>query len=415
LIKKFHTNFYIFLILYFTLILGFIFDESLNPGAYKDWAGAYSIPIVEFSKNFHDSFLNYEKYGNRHSPFYIMALSLLFKAGFNLDFIRLINLHICIFLVIVFYNCLRIRFEAIDKSTLQLLSLVIFLSPTFRSLAIWPDSRIVGLLFFVITIYYYLKFIKTNLNRHAFYSAIALIFSSYLSPNFSLFSIFFYYTFYKSLKSQYFVYLILLSTTLSIPMIYYLFILDVNFIVAGKTPGLENNIDLNFNISDKFLIISTIFFFHLFPIIFFLINKTNLIKFLKNKIILICFFLVPSIYFFNYDLSYTGGGVFYQISEIIFQGKYFFYVICFFSVAITIYVANLNKTNLILVTISILSNIQNTIYHKYYEPFFLILVILLFKNLNFKNFFQSKKSLIYLYGYSFLYILLRLIKNYYFL
>jgi hypothetical protein len=295
LIKKFHTNFYIFLILYFTLILGFIFDESLNPGAYKDWAGAYSIPIVEFSKNFHDSFLNYEKYGNRHSPFYIMALSLLFKAGFNLDFIRLINLHICIFLVIVFYNCLRIRFEAIDKSTLQLLSLVIFLSPTFRSLAIWPDSRIVGLLFFVITIYYYLKFIKTNLNRHAFYSAIALIFSSYLSPNFSLFSIFFYYTFYKSLKSQYFVYLILLSTTLSIPMIYYLFILDVNFIVAGKTPGLENNIDLNFNISDKFLIISTIFFFHLFPIIFFLINKTNLIKFLKNKIILICFFLVASI------------------------------------------------------------------------------------------------------------------------
>ena len=178
MIKKFHTNFYIFLILYFTLILGFIFDESLNPGAYKDWAGAYSIPIVEFSKNFHDSFLNYEKYGNRHSPFYIMALSLLFKAGFNLDFIRLINLHICIFLVIVFYNCLRIRFEAIDKSTLQLLSLVIFLSPTFRSLAIWPDSRIVGLLFFVITIYYYLKFNKTNLNRHAFYSVIALIFSS---------------------------------------------------------------------------------------------------------------------------------------------------------------------------------------------------------------------------------------------
>ena len=36
-----------------------------------------------------------------------------------------------------------------NRTVLKLLALSIFLSPTFRSLAIWPDSRIPGLIFLI--------------------------------------------------------------------------------------------------------------------------------------------------------------------------------------------------------------------------------------------------------------------------
>ena len=39
------------------------------------------------------------------------------------------------------------------------------MSPTFRSLAIWPDSRLPGLIFFVLTIYFFLKFKKRCKNK----------------------------------------------------------------------------------------------------------------------------------------------------------------------------------------------------------------------------------------------------------
>ena len=46
-----------------------------------------------------------------------------------------------------------------DKNIFLLFVSLIFLSPTFRSLSIWPDSRLSGLLIFTIGIFFYLKFL----------------------------------------------------------------------------------------------------------------------------------------------------------------------------------------------------------------------------------------------------------------
>ena len=72
-------------------------------------------------------------------------------------------------------------------------------------------------------------------------------------------------------------------------------VLDVNFLTAG-TPGIEkgDTIGLNFNFSNKILIISSIVFFHLIP---FLINK----KFLNNLSNLINKKLLIFIVIFFYD------------------------------------------------------------------------------------------------------------------
>ena len=407
-------NLLIFLILYVSLLIGFLLDENLNFGSYYDWINGNAPPIKDFANNFYDTLVNFEKYGHRHSPFYIIFLSLLFRLGFDLDTIRFMHMHGCIVFIFLFYHCLKLRFKDIDKFTLQLLSMIIFISPTFRSLSIWPDSRLPGLIIFILSIYFFLKFMRSNDDKkvfYAFYSSFSLILASYISPNFSLFSIFFYLFFFKNLSRRNFVLLFLASVILSIPMMYYIFIVDVNFMVAGRTPSPEQtSIAFSFNISNKILIISSILFFHLIPMIYFLTDINKFFFFLRNKIVYFTIVFTLIIYFFNYEISFTGGGFFFQLSVYMFNNNILFYCISFYTLFYICYISSLSRINLILLGILIISNIQNTIYHKYYEPMILIIVLLLFKNLNFNKFFSKRINIIYIYLAGLFYVFTRAIK-----
>ena len=92
-------NFFFSILLYFSLIIGYLNSENLNFGAYQDWIGANLNPLIDFSNNFVDTFLNYEKYGHRHSPVYLIFLSLILKTGIDIEYIRLIHLHLCLILI----------------------------------------------------------------------------------------------------------------------------------------------------------------------------------------------------------------------------------------------------------------------------------------------------------------------------
>ena len=414
--KNYKEKIFLF-ILYTSLLIGFYFEENLNYGSYLDWVKAYNPVLEDFSKDFKNTLLNYDSYGQRHSPVYIIFLSILLKFGLSFDFIRLIHLHISISLILIFYNCLKLKFKDTNRTILRLLALSIFLSPTFRSLAIWPDSRMPGLIFFILSMYFFLKFLSLakNQKKFAWYTLISIITSSYISPNFSLFYIFFIYYFFQKLKFQEFFLLILFSFIASTPMIYYIFFLDINFVTAGKTPlGLDGiATSLSFNISNKILIISSIILFHLIPVLYFLIDRKKIILFFKKNIIFVLIFFLILAYFFNYQMSFTGGGFFFQFSQILINNNLIFFIISFFSFFIIIYLSTLHRDNFILIFLLILSNLQNTIYHKYYEPLILIIIFVLFNNLDYKNFFSKKINLVYLYGFSFFYVFLRIFKNLY--
>ena len=64
---------------------------------------------------------------------------------------------------------------------------------------------------------------------------IFLIISSYVSPNFSLFIIFFFYHYLKKVTFKDLIIIVILFIS-SLPAFYYIFILEVNFLLAG-TPG----------------------------------------------------------------------------------------------------------------------------------------------------------------------------------
>ena len=405
------NNVSFFLFLYLTLIIGFFFGENLNYGSYGDWVGGNREPIKDFSNNFTYTFLNFDSYGHRHSPVYLIFLSFFFDLGLNLNQIRLVHLHLCISLIAIFYQCLKLIFTSINNNYLFLLSLIIFLSPTFRSLAIWPDSRLPGLIFFVLTIYFFLKFKKTNNIKYTWYTCISLVVSSYISPNFSIFFPYFFFFFLKKVKFKEISFLIIFNFLAALPMVYYIFILDVNFLTAGKTPNLNNeSINLSFNLSDKLIIICSIIFFHLSPILIMGNFFKNFINFLLKKFIILILLVICLIYFFNYQLSYTGGGIFFILSNMLFDNNYLFYIGSFFFISFVLYIALFSLNNFFLLTLLIVSNIQNTIYHKYYEPLILIIFFTLIKYPEVESLLKKKNNILYFYLLSFVYILMRLFK-----
>jgi len=401
-------------ILYLSLIAGFFYGEDLNYGAYPDWLGSNITPINDFSNNFLNTLLNYDDYGHRHSPVYLIFLSLFLDLGFNIDQVRMIHLHFCILLILFFYKCLILKFNNVKSNYLVLLSLIIFLSPTFRSLSIWPDSRLPGLIFFVLTIYFFLKFKKTDHYKYTWYTCISLIISSYISPNFSIFFPYFFFFFIKRFKFSKLKLLIFFNFLAALPFLYYIFILDINFLTAGQTPGLNGQtVDFDFNFSNKLMLISSIVFFHLSTILVQSKFYKPFFEFLLNKSIVLLLLIICLVYFFNYQLSYTGGGIFFILSNLLFDNNYLFFISSIFFIGFVTYVGFLNLNNFSLLCILVISNIQNTIYHKYYEPLIIIMYFTLLKQVEAENFFQKKTNLFYLYCLSVSFILMRLFKIFY--
>ena len=64
----------LFFLFYISLIIGFYFDENLNFGAIGDWIHT-DLPVIESSsKDMVYTILNYEIFGHRHSPVYLLFL-----------------------------------------------------------------------------------------------------------------------------------------------------------------------------------------------------------------------------------------------------------------------------------------------------------------------------------------------------
>tara|TARA_B110000014_G_scaffold255824_1_gene238143 strand:+ start:479 stop:1087 length:609 start_codon:yes stop_codon:yes gene_type:complete len=199
---------------------------------------------------------------------------------------------------------------------------------------------------------------------------------------------------------------------MSLPAFYYLFILDVNFLIAN-TPGTNNKdlVGLSYNFSNKILIISSIFMFHVSP---FLLNKEFLTNFFQNFKKITLFTIIVFIIclpFFNYSTNFTGGGIFFQISNFFLDNNYIFYFFSFLSLLLVGYFSYKNLNNFLIFFVLIISNVQNTIYHKYYDPLILILFFTVFINSLSEYFFKKNINLFYLYSFYFVFISLRIIKN----
>jgi len=275
--NKIDKTFFWCTLLFISIIFSYFFSEDTLGGAKHDYLFHEKF-IVLFAEDFKNTFNNYghDDLFARNSPIFYIFLSFIYKAGVNLELLRYFNSISILLLVYIFNSCLKIKFRNIKNSTLILMSFLIFLSPTVRSLAVWPYPILYGFILFLFSIKFYLKFnqVKKNKINEALKNTLFLALASYITPNFSVFVIFFLYKFFLEFKnSKYFLYILILNFLLAAPATIYYFINDF-YLIKYSVSSIDLSVKLNF--FNKIVIISSLIFFYYIPFI----NK----KMIKNSI-----------------------------------------------------------------------------------------------------------------------------------
>ena len=191
------------------------------------------------------------------------------------------------------------------------------------------------------------------------------------------FQFFFYFIFLKITSYQKRVLLIIgVNLVLSLPAIYFLIIKDF-YLFKHETDHVISNYSIydTLNISNKIIIISSILFFFLIPLIE--IRKIKIKTFFQFNFLILSF-LILNIYFYNFS-SGLGGGFFYHLSNIFFEGPLLLFVIFIFSIFLFRAFGLFNINNILLFILLIFYNIQSTIYFKYYDPIIFFMILFLFK------------------------------------
>ncbi len=406
-----------FLILPILLIISFFgsiyFGEDSLSGAQHDFIHHQKYFYL-FSENFYETYKNFGlDFSVRNSPVFYMFFSIFLKLGLTLESLKLINLLILIPLSIFFIKCLNIKFPNINtESKIYFLS-ALFLSPTIRSLIAWPYPFLWALCFFLVSLYFYLCFKKTdNYKKKLNYDYLNILFltiGAYITPNFAIFSLYFFYNFFKFFRfNKEIFYIICFNIILSIPAFYFLATRDF-YLFQNDVYFIENLV--KYNLSSKIIVITSIILIFFIPFI----TKENFLNRIKSffvldkRFFLLLSFILLNIYFYNF-LDNAGGGIFYHFSKMILGNSFILFLAFAFSLYLFNHLNLYNINNIIIFIILIIYNLQFTIYYKYFDP--LVYFLLLFLVVHKKAFFGdlNKLSKKYFIFYIF-FLFLNLIKK----
>ena len=394
----------IYLFLYISLLVGFYFNEDFVLGYKSDYLIYRNLL---FEKDFLHSFLNI-KFDGLPSPIYLILLSFLKKISFNEIFTRLIVLHFSLLIPFFLYLCLKIKYEFKANDIKILLPTIIFFSPYFRSASIWLGNENISLIFISISLYFFLKYEKTEKKKLSFIilNTLFLALAAYIRPNYSLFSIYFFIRYYFDLNISYkLLFYIFINILLSFPAIYYIFVLDVDFVSQFLFRG-EHNVLLDFNLPgfvNHFSIILTILFFYSIPFMLLNIRQNfQMSNFKVENYVFSIIFLFLLIFYFDYNFPY-GGGIFFKLSNLIFENNYLFYIFSLISLNafILIFYSSIKSKDtifdLVLLLTLFLLDIDGVFYHETYDPLLYFIFFLLIKNkiyLNFTKKLTDKKFIL---------------------
>lgn len=383
---------YFYLFGIFSLVISSIMGENSSGGSKID---------NEITRHFIDNFLisfdNGIKYfistGQVQSPiFYILASFIEKILGFN--FFKYSYLFISSLIPVIFYISLKKKFIKINENILFLLSLIIFLSPYFRSSAVWVTTDNFAIIFFILSVSKYLDFEEKNTDKNILLCIFYISIAVYIRQYYVIFFLFYFLKFLQVLKLKKIFNLVFLITIIFIPFIvyyYYFFKTNIIYQSFGKST-------FDIDILNNILIFSSLYLFYTIP--FYINNlteiKENIFKNL-NKCLII-FFVFGAIYFYYpISLNTFGGGVFIKISNI-FNNNIIFLVSSFLGTLLIL--MNLNKNNFIVYLCLIFAFPTIIIYQKYFDPLLIMTVLTLTKGGMLNNILDLNRiNLIYIYSY----------------
>ena len=397
-----------FLLFSSSIFAGLFLNEDSTGGAKMDFI-YLSQYMIKFSQSFSEG-INYFtiKTGSiAHSPVFYILIGNLQKIFNDIIFIKIIYIIFSCILPFLFYKILKIKNSKKDI-IIYLLGLIIFISPYFRASAIWLLNDNLSLIFFSLSIYFFLKTQSNNKKISDYYLClIFLILCCYIRYYYCLFALFYLLNFRNNLSIKNFIYLLCTCAILALPALLYLkfIIFEKDFFTKLTGPH------LNLNVLSNSLIILSIILFYLFPFIIF--KLSNIYNYYKNNIryLLVLTVSMITIFFLDYFLNQNlitptrfGGGVFSKFSELLNLPVEL--TIVSLSIVCLLILDFLFKErrfyNYSVILILCLSFPMNSIYQKYFDPLFYLLMFGLIKsdyileNLNMRHI-----SFLYIYFGSF--------------
>ena len=150
-------NKFLYLLLSISLFVGFYFgeDSSGSGGFINDFNNTWQLVLA-----FQDSLFFDFTTLTIHFPLHYIILSQIQNLIGDQYILRLIFCLISLVVPYLFYLCVKKKFDKININLLYLFSLTIFLLPSFRSGAIWANSQITALIFFLISLFFFYRLVK---------------------------------------------------------------------------------------------------------------------------------------------------------------------------------------------------------------------------------------------------------------
>ena len=395
----------LYLLLSLSLFIGFYFgeDSSGSGGHIADFNNTWQLVL-----NFQESlFIDFTKW-IAIFPLHYIILSKIQILVQDQYLLRLFHCVISLIIPYLFYVCLKNKFENVDKNLLFLFSLIIFLLPSFRSGAIWANSQITGLIFFLLSLVFFTSWIKkkdfNRINLDLFLQVAFMSLAVYTRQLYAAVFLYFVFLYYKNLKFKTF----LLSC-----IIIFIFALPGIFLVLNFPILLGLTYDGRFY--NSILVNSSIISFYLIPIYFSLFFAKQNSFHLKDKKIIIAasisvFIVLIFSYYFNYDFR-LGGGFFLKLSIILFDNFYLFFASSLIGLFLISLLSLENKDNFILLALLILAFSGFYIAQKYFEPIFLLLLFVVLETKISHKFFSNFKHTYFYYSYILIYFVSAVIND----
>ena len=147
-INALNKSLYLILALSLFIDLYFNIDSAGSGGFISDFQSTWS--IVENP-------LGYKAVHDMKFPLHYYIAAIIYNLVNDQEILRFIYCLIAFSIPYLFYICLKIKYPKINFNNLFLFSLIILLLPSVRSAAVWPNTQITAIIFFLISIFYFLK------------------------------------------------------------------------------------------------------------------------------------------------------------------------------------------------------------------------------------------------------------------
>ena len=389
------TNKFLFVFLSISLLIGLYFGEdSSGGGTILDFNSTF--PMVENPFSFRDDI-------NWHFPLHYYIASFFYNISTSINFLKFSFVFLCFFVPVLFYVSLRNKYQQIDKNNLFLFSLILFLIPSLRTSAIWPNSHFTATIFLIISIIYFIKWEKVkkfdSITGNLLLAIIFMSLAVYTRQLYALIFLFFVFVFFKKLKLQAFFKSSMLILFFALPGIY----LVLNW---PKTMALS----FDLKIYNSILVNTSIISLYLIPFYFFYLWSEKRIHY-NAAIFSIISVLVLS-YFFDYNYK-LGGGAFVKLSVLLLNNLYLFYLTSIAGIYIFFILCKDNFDNFVLTSLIIFGFSASILPQKYFEPMMLILFFTLYRSDIFVNILKDRRKIIYSFVYFTIYLLSAIVNDIY--